>query len=70
MHAKGSYIFLQLWALGRTARPEIFNKEFPDYPFVAASPIPLKRFPNDIPRALTIDGASPQYCVFSPQLGR
>ena len=58
VHAKGSYIYLQLWALGRAARPALLHKEFPDYPYVAASPIPLSTSPDDIPRALTIEGMS------------
>ena len=58
MHEKGSYIFLQLWALGRAARPALLHKESPDYPHVAASPIPLSDHPEDVPRALTTDGAS------------
>ncbi|RPD75318.1 NADH:flavin oxidoreductase/NADH oxidase [Lentinus tigrinus ALCF2SS1-7] len=53
VHAKGSYIYLQLWALGRTARPELFHEEFPDYPYVSASDIPLSSSPTEIPRALT-----------------
>ncbi|RPD54771.1 NADH:flavin oxidoreductase/NADH oxidase [Lentinus tigrinus ALCF2SS1-7] len=55
VHAKGSYIYLQLWALGRAARPEHFHKEFPDYPYVSASPIAPKERPNDVPRELTKD---------------
>ena len=58
VHAKGSYIYLQLWALGRAARPAILHKEFPDhdYPYISASPIPLSGRPDDIPRELTQDG--------------
>ncbi|KAH9912479.1 uncharacterized protein BXZ73DRAFT_107428 [Epithele typhae] len=41
VHAKGSHIYLQPWALGRAARPELFNKEFPNCPYVAPSPIAL-----------------------------
>ncbi|RDX39569.1 FMN-linked oxidoreductase, partial [Lentinus brumalis] len=55
LHAKGFYIFLQLWALGRAARPELFNKEFPDHPYVSASPMALTERPNDVPRELTKD---------------
>ncbi|KAI0693777.1 NADH:flavin oxidoreductase/NADH oxidase [Cerioporus squamosus] len=55
VHAKGSYIYLQLWALGRAARPKVFHAEFPDYPYVSASDIPLSTSPNDIPRPLTKD---------------
>ncbi|KAH9942532.1 NADH:flavin oxidoreductase/NADH oxidase [Epithele typhae] len=54
VHAKGSHIYLQLWSLGRTARPDLFNKEFPDYPYVAPSPIALKEHAEHAPRALTI----------------
>ena len=60
VHSKGSYIYLQLWALGRAARPAMLHKEFPDYPYVSASPIPLSERPDDVPRALTQDGT----CVF------
>lgn len=56
MHAKGSHIFVQIWALGRAARPAMLHKEFPDYPYVAASPIPLNERPDDVPRALTKEG--------------
>ncbi|KAH9939776.1 NADH:flavin oxidoreductase/NADH oxidase [Epithele typhae] len=55
VHKNGSFIYLQLWALGRAARPALFNKEFPDYPFVSASDIPLKDQPGYTPRPLTID---------------
>ncbi|KAH9942527.1 NADH:flavin oxidoreductase/NADH oxidase [Epithele typhae] len=41
VHAKGCFIYIQLWALGRTARPALFNKEFPDYPFPGHTPRPL-----------------------------
>ncbi|RDX42072.1 NADH:flavin oxidoreductase/NADH oxidase [Lentinus brumalis] len=56
VHAKGSYIYLQLWALGRAARPKVFHAEFPDYPYVSASDIPLSTSPTEIPRPLTKDG--------------
>ena len=39
VHANGSYIFLQLWALGRTADPNVLKREGLD--FVAPSPIAL-----------------------------
>ncbi|RDX42074.1 NADH:flavin oxidoreductase/NADH oxidase [Lentinus brumalis] len=55
VHAKGSYIYLQLWALGRAARPKVFHAEFPDYPYVSASDIPLSTSPTEIPRPLTKD---------------
>ncbi|RPD53056.1 NADH:flavin oxidoreductase/NADH oxidase [Lentinus tigrinus ALCF2SS1-7] len=55
VHAKDSFIYSQLWALGRAARPELLQKEYPDAPYVSASPIPLSERPNDIPRELTKD---------------
>ncbi|CAG8959779.1 hypothetical protein HYFRA_00001686 [Hymenoscyphus fraxineus] len=43
VHAKGSFIFLQLWALGRTARRQELVKEFgEDVKVVGAGDIPLK----------------------------
>ncbi|KAH9858653.1 NADH:flavin oxidoreductase/NADH oxidase [Lenzites betulinus] len=55
VHAKGSSIYLQLWAMGRTARPPMLHRESPDYPHVAPSPIPLSSSPDSIPRELTKD---------------
>lgn len=52
VHAKGSYIFAQLWALGRTANPEVIKKYGLEY--VGASDIPLGNYPN--PRPLRTDG--------------
>ncbi|PIL29745.1 hypothetical protein GSI_08184 [Ganoderma sinense ZZ0214-1] len=55
VHAQGSYIYLQLWATGRTARPDILHQEFPDAPFTAPSPIALSSQPEAVPRELTKD---------------
>ncbi|KAJ7903444.1 NADH:flavin oxidoreductase/NADH oxidase [Mycena olivaceomarginata] len=60
VHAKGSFIFLQLWALGRTAYPEHLA---PGDPFVSSSPkttsTPFHRGSTprtaDVPREMTID---------------
>jgi NADPH2 dehydrogenase len=52
VHAKGSYIFLQLWALGRAARPDVLAKQDPPSPYVSASRITLTGI-EDPPRALT-----------------
>ncbi|KAG1732873.1 NADH:flavin oxidoreductase/NADH oxidase [Suillus paluster] len=52
VHEKGSFIFCQLWALGRAAFPEVLSKEN-NSPFVSASPIPLSTNPTAIPHALT-----------------
>ncbi|KAH9476285.1 Chanoclavine-I aldehyde reductase fgaOx3 [Psilocybe cubensis] len=60
VHAKGSYIYLQLWALGRTASPKTLQDELgtsPDAPspYVSASAIPLSTRPatDPLPRPLT-----------------
>ena len=53
VHEKGSFVFLQLWALGRAAQTEVLAKEN-NSPYVSASPIPLPGKP-DIPRALTTE---------------
>ena len=65
VHAKGSYIYLQLWALGRAARPAALHQEDPNYPYVAASPIALSTSPEDVPRELTKDGENPTRSAFS-----
>ena len=58
VHAKGSFIFMQIWALGRAARTAtIERKEYPDLSCVSASDIPLKgRDDVGHPRPLTIPG--------------
>ncbi|KAF7792772.1 hypothetical protein EIP86_003870 [Pleurotus ostreatoroseus] len=38
VHAKGSFIYLQLWALGRAADPKVLEEEG-NYPYVSASDI-------------------------------
>jgi NADPH2 dehydrogenase len=53
VHEKGSFIFLQLWALGRAAETAVLAKENNSL-YVSASPIPLPGKP-DIPRALTTE---------------
>src|SRR5712675_1331082 len=50
VHAKGSFIFLQLWALGRTATPETLKQEG-GFDLVAPSPIPLIVHESYIPGA-------------------
>lgn len=43
VHAKGSFIFMQLWALGRAADPEVLKKELgPNGKFVSSSDIPME----------------------------
>jgi len=56
VHAKGSFIYLQLWALGRTASAETLKAEG-GYDLVSASDIPMssegETKDSDRPRALT-----------------
>ena len=54
MHANGSFIYLQLWALGRAANPSVLSAE--SLPHVAPSPIPLSSQAADspAPRELTV----------------
>ncbi|TFK90893.1 NADH:flavin oxidoreductase/NADH oxidase [Polyporus arcularius HHB13444] len=54
VHERGSFIYMQIWALGRAAVPAALKAESPDYPYVSASAIPLSDRPEDVPRALTI----------------
>ncbi|KAF4622850.1 hypothetical protein D9613_002358 [Agrocybe pediades] len=51
VHAKGSFIYLQLWALGRTARPDVLKEE--GYELVAPSAISAGET-YSVPRELTI----------------
>jgi NADPH2 dehydrogenase len=58
VHAKGSYIYLQLWALGRAATGSVLAEEG-QYDVVSCSDVPLD--PNgetrgkDKPRSLSVD---------------
>jgi len=53
VHAKGSYIFLQLWAIGRSADMSFIEKQDPPLSYVSASDVKLST--TDIsPRPLTI----------------
>jgi NADPH2 dehydrogenase len=51
VHANNSFIFLQLWALGRTANPSVLSEE--SLPYVAPSPIGLSSHPEVAPREVT-----------------
>jgi NADPH2 dehydrogenase len=53
VHEKGSYIFLQLWALGRAANPKAL-KELGDYQVVSSSPTPEKET-SPVPHELSVD---------------
>src|SRR6266566_4789152 len=53
VHARGSFIFLQLWALGRVADPTVLKQEG-GFDVVGASPIPLTSNKESVtPRELT-----------------
>ena len=61
VHERGSFIFCQLRAYGRTADPEFLHSENPDFSYVSASDVPRLR--SDVaPRPLTIDGK----CFIAP----
>ncbi|KAJ7649851.1 NADH:flavin oxidoreductase/NADH oxidase [Roridomyces roridus] len=51
VHAKGSYMYLQLWALGRAAEPAVLAAE--GLPFVSASNIPTGT--TEVPRPLSVE---------------
>ncbi|KAI3620894.1 flavin oxidoreductase nadh oxidase [Moniliophthora roreri] len=53
VHSKGSFIYLQLWALGRAAQPSQLHSEDPSYPYISASDVPLKSRTHEAPRPLT-----------------
>ncbi|KAI9448666.1 NADH:flavin oxidoreductase/NADH oxidase [Russula earlei] len=40
VHAKGSFMFLQLWALGRAASPDQLKREDPSFEWVGAGTVP------------------------------
>ncbi|GLB40852.1 putative nadh flavin oxidoreductase nadh oxidase [Lyophyllum shimeji] len=54
VHAKGSFMYLQLWALGRAANPKQLASEGVNLPYVSASALPLLEQNSATPRALTI----------------
>ncbi|KAJ6581848.1 FMN-linked oxidoreductase [Mycena capillaripes] len=53
VHAKGSYMYLQLWALGRTALAETLAEEGLPDDVVSASDVPLAK--HKTPRPLTVE---------------
>lgn len=55
VHEKQSFIFLQLWAMGRRANPEFLRRaEGGPYPVVGPSEVPAKEG-DPAPHALTVD---------------
>ncbi|KAF5362616.1 hypothetical protein D9758_009608 [Tetrapyrgos nigripes] len=53
VHSKGSYIFLQLWALGRAADLSALQASNPSFELISSSDIPLSKNPSPRPRPLT-----------------
>ncbi|KAI5886274.1 FMN-linked oxidoreductase [Schizophyllum commune H4-8] len=53
VHAEGSFVYLQLWALGRAAVAAELKAEDPSFDYVAPSPIKLTGH-DETPRALTM----------------
>jgi 2,4-dienoyl-CoA reductase-like NADH-dependent reductase (Old Yellow Enzyme family) len=53
VHKNKSSIFIQLWALGRTAKPEVLAEESGDV-VVAPSPIPISKT-SVVPKELTVE---------------
>ncbi|KAH9914066.1 NADH:flavin oxidoreductase/NADH oxidase [Epithele typhae] len=53
VHAKGSFLFMQIWGLGRAGVPKMLKAEG-NYPYVSASDVPFSSSSNQIPRPLTI----------------
>ncbi|KAJ7269570.1 NADH:flavin oxidoreductase/NADH oxidase [Mycena rebaudengoi] len=53
VHSKGSYIYLQLVALGRSAIPAVLRAQDPAFSFVSASNIPIIDGSEEKPRPLT-----------------
>ncbi|EIM79599.1 FMN-linked oxidoreductase [Stereum hirsutum FP-91666 SS1] len=49
IHAKGSYVVMQLWALGRAADPSQLTSEDPSYTYHSSSDIRLDDRPADSP---------------------
>jgi NADPH2 dehydrogenase len=59
VHARGSFIFLQIWGMGRAAMPSNLAPE--GLPYVSSSAVPLETRPShsitgtvDCPRPLTV----------------
>jgi NADPH2 dehydrogenase len=69
VHANGSFIYLQLWALGRAASVEELKKEDLSFEYVSAGDVPLPRTPrqeesgDDVPRPRPLTKAEIQEYV-------
>ncbi|KAJ7218237.1 hypothetical protein B0H12DRAFT_1032012 [Mycena haematopus] len=65
VHAKGSFIFLQILATGRAAIPAALRAEDPTFPFVAPSDIPVTKDAEEKPRPLTIAEIKEYVCLYA-----
>lgn len=54
VHAKGSFIYCQIWTVGRRSVPEILEKVDPSYPYLSAGDLPVEGR-SRAPRAMTKD---------------
>ena len=54
VHARHSSIFLQFWAIGREADPDMLAALDPSYPYISASGIPITGSAKT-PRAITLE---------------
>ncbi|KAI0343853.1 NADH:flavin oxidoreductase/NADH oxidase [Trametopsis cervina] len=55
VHANGSYIYMQLWALGRAANPKVLAEEDPEnFQFLGASDVKMADT-TETPRAMTVE---------------
>ncbi|VDC04744.1 unnamed protein product [Peniophora sp. CBMAI 1063] len=52
VHARGSFIYLQIWAIGREANPDILAEVDPTFPYISASGVPVEGH-SKAPRTLT-----------------
>lgn len=53
VHAKGGYIFMQIWAMGRAADPAILKAQDPSWDVVSSSPL-YNPDSKTTPRELTV----------------
>ncbi|KAI0313542.1 FMN-linked oxidoreductase [Amylostereum chailletii] len=52
VHAKGSFIYCQIWTVGRRSIPEILEEADPSYPYLSAGNLPVEGR-SRAPRAMT-----------------
>ncbi|KAF7327364.1 hypothetical protein MKEN_00314000 [Mycena kentingensis (nom. inval.)] len=55
VHVKGSFIFMQLWALGRSADYAYLQREDPSFPYISASDVAPASQDSPPPRPMTVE---------------